>query len=326
MLNKTAYDTTVGEMLNTQKIQKAILESIVRDRLQTINLNIQTSSLIKPVFITNYFSSESNIPLYAHPILIKGLRGEDYLCTDIRPFIKPVDDLEQTANPNQPIPKNMGEYQLAKSRAVLNLLWLTGSEQTIRLSLSFASQIYAQWISESISNRFALDARERLMLTVLAFAFYQYQFYSPSDSQSQLPGIIAHATSKLGLPSSFVEEVLTGLEPINTIDEFCQVIKTRLDNLRLKDFNSGILVTVVANSWYSYNAKEMIPVALEHPPTWIAIVHAAYTNKTYKNSVVSKLTYRYNRHGTADAFVKEFASIVLENTMSNDLLQFRHMN
>ena len=57
----------------------------------------------------------------------------------------------------------------------------------------------------------------------------------------------------------------------------------------LAEFNLAMLLTLIRNTWYWNNAKDVIATALEYPPAWIAIVYAAMTEKTYKNSPVYKL-------------------------------------
>jgi hypothetical protein len=75
-------------------------------------------------------------------------------------------------------------------------------------------------------------------------------------------------------------------------------------------------LTVTRNSWYGTNAKEIISVALEHPPTWAAIVFTALNERTFKNSMIYKIAERFGKRGASDEFIDSYISLVKDNTLS----------
>jgi len=52
------------------------------------------------------------------------------------------------------------------------------------------------------------------------------------------------------------------------------------------------------------NGKELITLSLEHPPTWISLVYAAITQRTFKRNYVTTVVERLSKRGNGDAFVK----------------------
>lgn len=97
------------------------------------------------------------------------------------------------------------------------------------------------------------------------------------------------------------------------IKDFCAQVKEITENNRLQAFEEGILVNLLIASWFGTNAREMIAVALEHPPTWIALVYAAFTEKSYKNTVISKIAYRYLGSKGENDFVRSLVSLINED-------------
>jgi hypothetical protein len=328
MIFRTAYDTKIGESLNVKPVQAALRDAIVRDRIDMVDLGVPALGDFKPVFVTGYFSSESNIPLFAHPMIIADVRGQQYLCTDIRPFIKTAKTMDEDNHFNEPVIRLSSEYQLHKGRTILNLQWLNHEEQSIRLGLSFASLVYANWISDAVSNNFALDGRERLILQVIAFTFHQMQHYdwkTLSENNKEL--LVAQAEIRFTFPNgnAFISDIIAKLTMMNDMNDFCTNVRNVLENIRLKDFNAGILVTLIGSTWHSYNGKEIIAVALEHPPTWDSIVFVAANNKSYNNYGISRLVTRLNKREAVTAFSKEYMGLVSHQTHkpSNDFRALR---
>jgi hypothetical protein len=82
------------------------------------------------------------------------------------------------------------------------------------------------------------------------------------------------------------------------------------DSVRLKDFNAGVLFTLLGNTWFGANAKEMIAVATEHPPTWIAMLLSAFTERTFKNSQIAKILERNSFKKLSDDFVNSTLNLI----------------
>ena len=304
------YQTTVGSMFVTKNIETAIKESIIKDGLDNVNLGVSNNGKVKPIFITGSYNSESEIPLFTHPITIFNFRGNDYLCTDLRLFVKkdsPVHEIEKNI-------KNRTEYNLAKSRAVLNLIWLNEGTSGMRIALSFAGSVFSTWLSEAISRTFALDFKDQTTISVITDFYYQTLFSDDKvfDEDFKQKAAI-HTIKATNSTSALVFEIFDQIEVMSSIEDYCEYVKKITENVRLKDFNLAVLLTIVKNSWYGANAKEMLSVALEHPPTWNAIVYTALTEKTYRTSNIYKIAERLGKRGVSDEYLKHYVAMVTEH-------------
>lgn len=304
------YDTTVGSAVPTKPIEIAIKEAIIKDGLAHRNYRIRDVGSIKPILITGSSDSETQIPLFAHPITIKNSHSEQYMCADARFFVRkdtPLDIIEKSI-------KNSTEFNLTVSRLVLSMLWQDNQTQRLKNGLQFAGIVYAAWLSESISKNFALDYKDQTVLNVLTHFFYQTLFIQEEALDQDMRDRIAAQTIKATkVPAEFVMSVIDKAGSMTNIEQYCLAVSNVLENIRLKSFNTAVLLTIVKNSWYGTNGKEIIAVALEHPPTWIAVVWAATNERTFSNSLIARLCDRFGKRGAADEFNSAYRSIINEH-------------
>jgi hypothetical protein len=75
-----------------------------------------------------------------------------------------------------------------------------------------------------------------------------------------------------------------------------------------------VLLTLIRSAWFGNQAKENLSVALEHPPTWCAIVFSCVTEKTYKNSTIYKYVEKLGKKKADEEFMNTYTRIILEYT------------
>lgn len=306
---KDCYETTVGSVMDTKRIVTAIKESMIKDGLGHVSLNVRDEGGFKPVFVTGAYPSESDIPLFTHPITVLNFQHGNYICADLRFFVRkdtPLDNIEQSI-------KNRTEFNFVKSRSVLSLHWLADGVSKLKNNLQFAGTVYAAWLSESIAKTYGLDFKDQTVLGILSSMFYQSLFSEESVFDEEAKQRMAvHTIKATNAPSELVFSVFDKVEKLNSIDDFCLAVSAVTENLRLKNFNLAMLLTIVKNSWYGTNAKEIISVALEHPPTWMAIVYTALSERTYKTSLIYRIAERFGKRGASDEFMKNYIQLVQE--------------
>lgn len=312
MLFKDSYQTTVGSASITKDIVNAIKESIIRDGINHTNLGIVNTGDYKPIFITGSFSSEADIPLFTHPITIN-FQHTNYVCTDLRLFINkntPLNEIESAV-------KNRTEFNFVKSRGIMNLIWLNNGVNTIKNGLQFGGVVFSAWLSETISKTFVLDFKDQSLLAILTSLYYQSLFLEniqlDEDTKQKLA---VHTIKATKAPASLVFEVFDKVQSMGDINDYCKAVTEVLENVRLKNFNLATLLTITRNSWYGTNSKEIISVALEHPPTWCAIVYTALNERTFKNSMIYKIAERFGKRGASDEFVNNYVSMIKDNSLS----------
>lgn len=281
---KTAYETTAGARQTKnieEKIRVAKIKGMFKDR-----------DIAKTALVDWGDTSIDAIEFFNHPLQVDGV-----LYADVRNFTRLTPYASESTVRNRP------EYEWTNVRLNLNKIWLDGRYSAFRDISPLPGKIYAQLLSEVIARKYALDAGEQMHIAVLAAYFY-FGLYTndTSDDEMQNQRLVKNIHTATNIPPTKVQELIEGLGQIANLDEFCKTVATRTESVRLRDFNVGILAAIVGGTWYGTNARENICVALEHPPTWLAVCYACVGEATFKRSALAKLCERLSKGNLGTQF------------------------
>lgn len=308
---KTPYQTTVGA--NYLRVMGKTINAIEQSIVMLDNQ--ETSGQDQPYLrlITGASSFESGIASFVHPVEVVTNDKKIYLCMDVRPFVY-VDPKDGSY-----IVRNKSEFNLAKARLVSTKSWIVNSPQSISGLSSMPCSVFSSWISEGISHRFSLDPLDQLRLAIICSFYYQSLFSNKNvfdESEIEKMNSVCIKTTKA--PVKIVYETTAMIGKLDNVIDLCDNIKTILENTRLSEFNAGFLITVLKNSWFGTNAADMLAVSLEHPPTWVSLLYAAMSERTYRNSNISKICERYSKD---NSFIKAFVQLVQDVEGTEDRVQ-----
>lgn len=312
---KTSYDTTVGKISKLTKLEISLKEALVSGSLPDRNLGVEQIDQRSAVFVLGGITDEMAIPSFIHPYLIENFKGKDYLITDLRLFRTTTDGYLSEREFETSV-RNKTEYSLVKSRAALNLLWLNPERSKLRTRFSFASSVFAAWLSQAISRAYALDFQDQLRIMAVSI----YYYFSLFSEDKRLEGdalevAVIHTIKATKFPATEVYAIFEAMGNIDGIEDYCVEVKRVIENVRLSDFNLAMLLTLIRNTWYGTNAKELISVSLEHPPTWISIVFATMTERTYRSSALYKLIETQAKRGNGDEFKYNYIDLMKDTIM-----------
>ena len=326
--NKTAYDTTVGKIVDLRKVKldHLLREALIDSGLSSRTLGLEPNQNAQAVFVIGGDAAEMQIPPFIHPYLIQNYKNRNYLATDVRLF-RNTTDRWQTDKEFEDSIRNKAEYTLTKNRAALTLLWLGDNPSQLRKRFLFAGTVFAAWLSQAITRAYALDYQDQSKLLALGI-YYYHCLFTPNtrlEGEAQEAAVV-HTIKATKFPAKTVYELFEGLGEFSTIEDFCAEARKVVENVRMRDFNLAMLLTLIRNSWYGTNAKEILSIALEHPPTWISVVYAAITERGYKNSMLAEVAKHYSKQGAAEEFQMNYQVMlseqiaVLEAAASDDLI------
>jgi hypothetical protein len=290
----TAYDTTVCSGYVLDKLREGIQLSLVKGDLAFARIPNTRVFQVKSMGAVS-----SAIPEFAHPFPFEH-NGEKCLAIDVRPF----GHYDRTKGDF--VVRNPVEYELLVHRAKLNDLWLSDDWLLLRDVSPMAMQYFASWIAENVARRFGLDPKEQLNLAILAGFHYLCLFLPDEqlDEQTKLK-MVAQISRAVRCSAQDVLHVLDEQhQPCLTIVDFCAEAKNATKSVRLQEFSPGILISIIKSTWFGVHSQEMLGVATEHPPTWLALLLAAHVERTYKNMSLSKLVERGARTDGGQQFVR----------------------
>lgn len=298
---RTPLETLVGSKLSVGKLTNALETAMVQGMLETDMVTDYPT--INPL-LSNGVEVES-IPPFAHPIKIR-----DKLVVDLRQYRTKIEQRRNDAMLKE------GPVGLILKQAALQELWNDDASYLFDLS-DLPIYVYAHWIGESIARRMSLNAVDNRTVVIASAWFYACQFIDTELlrnkrlDEAALYSVVNRIARITYGTTEQVLEIVETMGHVNNMIEFAEAIKS-LNILRLKDFNVGLLLTWVGNSWFdSVAAKEMVGIAIEYPPYFLGILHTAATENTYKRTPFAELALRVRR----DDPIKRF-DISLRGTLN----------
>lgn len=268
--------------------------------------NFGTIKVYSPVILYGFSNTELDIEPFHHPLIDE---ENGWIALDLRNLIK-VD----RNNFSFEI-RNEAEFNLTLIRFILTGLWLT-EERNQLTSLVFPHIVFSTWISDNLTKRFGLDLVSQANLKALSFIYYYTLFKDSELTEEDISKLYIKAKSDF-VVQDVITEVGSKIDSLNSIDDFCRNVFSVTNNLRLKGFDYTVLLNTLINSWFGSNAKELVMLSLEHPPTFISLVYNALIQRNFKKTVIGQIVDKKNKRGSGDLFIKELSTIIKTKTGDN---------
>ncbi len=298
---KTAFDTFLGQRLITRQLVEDLQDLEVRSntlalsRLQHLQLSASVGDAeggYLPAVITPSSAAEQALPVFYHLLAVQmpavaGKAGANYLVGDARSFMR--NDREGKLYVG-----NLMEFEFLQARLGLGSIWLTQGPVALRNISPIVASIYASWISQTISQRLGLDLGDMMRLRILAAFFYHCLFINKEefkeDEINRLSVIIAKAAKA---PADETASLIERVGYIEDINDFVNKVRVAMENPRFENFNVALLNTIISGTWFGAGGKEIACVAMEHPPTFLAMVYASFGQRGYKMAALTRVTESY---------------------------------
>lgn len=178
-----------------------------------------------------------------------------------------------------------------------------------------AEVAFANILAGMISQRFGIDPKLKMQITVVAAAHYYNITHSLENgySDTDLPMMMQQIVKNFRLPADVVEAVLDKCEYGVDMESFCANVKRVDDTDRTASFSPGLLINSTGGLWFGVNAAETLGVAMEHAPTFCALLYEALGDGSYSRGEMAKrLKYVSSVRQKADTFRKAMRSITSE--------------
>ena len=307
MILNNPYDFKILKLLNNSQLVYNINKYIATDyiyikekeklKLKQFKNNYIT---LNPVILYGLSDIEKDITPFNHPIINI---DNKWIALDLRQIVKLTSDKE-----NYEI-RNENEYNLAIQRFILTGMWAIGKQSSL-YSLKLPHLVFASWLSENLTKKFGLDMNNQLQLRILALIYYS-KLFTNDYSEEDFNKLIVRLKEDILVPK-LIEEVYNKIDKLETIDDFCECCYKVTNNIRLKNFDLNVLVNVLSNNWIGLNGKELVMLALEHPPTWISLVYASLTQRSFTKNYIANIVDKFNKRGAGDDFLKSLVYLIRE--------------
>lgn len=308
MIITDAYKTTYGQIeLTESDINQLRGLLYIQDYNQK---KITFSTGLNMYYITPFTKREANdIPLLKFPAIVEdNNHNVKTILVDIRPFL----NTQRTLKEDTLVATNQTEMTLAIIRGVLNAYYIEDINH-LKSSLKFANTVYAGLISDTIGKRFGLNPEEQLKVFIVAYAYYTTLFTNEKElSENHRLLIIKDATLASRASAHFVKPIVEELGPMEYVVDLVTNIKKAVGGVRLDELNSGLLITILASTWYGTFSKEILAVSLEHVPTFTAIVGVSSTQRFWKKSLIYSICERYGKGGKLEEYLRSLSRMTMD--------------
>lgn len=290
---KSPYNTTVGKNLLVGSIVNEVTERLMSGVLyQVDDRNIH--------LVTNEHPS---IKAFAHPMIINE-GGKNVIVADVRHASR------YDRNSGKLKGGDELDYVLLRCK-LMEEAWVNDNSRDLLNAGDFQIKVFSMLISENIGQRMHLDLATQAKLRVITAYYYLCLFFDemPNDEDDRLK-YIKRISRCTGIQVQNIIDILEGIDPIYNSLAFIDVVKENLDSVRFNNFNTGILYTLLGGIWYGSNANEHMGIALEHPPTFVAMLYQVTTNRNYRKSILGTIVNRIAKEEIAKQFVMNVKRLV----------------
>lgn len=222
------------------------------------------------------------------------------------------------ANDNKPyVVSNYAEMEFTLNRCRLLTYWL--SDGFDKLDMLRAGDLvpiaWNHWISRTLSGRLGLDPEHQMFIEVAAAFYYCALHYEERlfDEQARTKSV-QQISRWTRVPAQRVFEITDQIGYIADIKGFVETLKKVVPSSRMEQVSVAFLYALLGNGWFGANRNEIVCVALEHPPTWVALVYSSLQQRGYRNATISKVVEKATRGGNDKDFIKSLQFMMRELT------------
>lgn len=299
MIIHQPYDFRSLQWVDTKDTVNAINRYIVTDYgylqdLQMLKIRpFEGQTTLKPVVLYGMTDIEKDVPVFNHPLVNA---KNNWIALDLRQAVT------FDKHDNALRVRNEAEYQLLVHRFILSGMWAVGNHSAV-YAFKFPHLVFGEFVSTNLARKFGLHMGDQIRLKVLACLYYASRF-TDQLTDDDLTKLHIRLKNEV-FAQDILDDIFQERDLMTDLDGFAKACYNVTGNIRLKDLDYNVLVTVFATTWFGLNAKEMILLALDHPPTWCALVYACLTQRSFKNSGLNKTVEQKDKKDAGKDFLNE---------------------
>lgn len=185
---------------------------------------------------------------------------------------------------------SVNDWSFQCVRLALNLKLLTSDETMFSRMGDLPAKVFHRWVSGALITKYNLGLESQMALYVIA-AYYYYAMCNselrPADfeARSQFAPIVSRIT---GVPPDFVLDVIEQVGKLENGTDLIVAMSTKSRQERTGELKFSDLFLLLSNSWFGANSRENVGVALEHLPTYIAMLYMGIADRSYRRTVITQ--------------------------------------
>lgn len=313
------YHTTVGSVLQVEKIRMALLKYVSTTKNTLLNYEfisggIESEHVKVPQFIiiAGIDADEKELPIFDHPMIIRDIKGNECVCVDVRKYVRSVTD--QPAD-ILPLAKDLGSVMFIILRGLITVDFLAGKQYHLSGNKVIGAA-YGMFMGNIINSIIGLNPIEKMNVDIVAAFFANMQFYPNKDLNSMVEDIIgrvANSDFTMKLQIKYVNDLISKINVnARTIAELTENIKIAVGNGKESLIDKSSILSRLAGLWFGPGDNNSLAIGLEHMPTWIALLYATCADRNFKKSRLAIMLDKNSRQIKPAEFEKYINSYIAE--------------
>lgn len=249
--------------------------------------------------------NDTTTPPFGHPLKIE-LHKDSCYVMDVRSFTR--------LNAQRDIViASPFEYRFAGHRLALQTIWAKESPRLIWNLGTFQMTIFARWVSENIRRNMAIEPETQLNVAIIAAYYYFCMCDDTTDERYdeedmyRICSIIARSTFS---QSDYVHALIGEEVVCRSVDNLIEMIKRLGGSLRLSRFSVENIYSILGGTWFGSNYREIVGIAIEHPPTFVAMLYNALNDRGVKKSGLATVALTLEKSPDSRAFTANFIRLL----------------
>lgn len=292
----SAYQTTACRNYRLKDLKDAVIRAQSRGELQTFD------------YFYGVTGQSDDCPLFTQLLTTQELGSLINLpVADIRSYSQ----LSGRGDDVDVIITQKVAIEELNQRAHMQIEWERGRATDFSNLGELPVRCFMQYLGRSIATRLGLDPKAELECMAIVGYYYYCLFEHEDEFDQDARAKAMYRTSKVAMLDVAQLEVLLGNTGyIQDLSGLIAALQSAIDSPRVKQLNIATLFSLIGGGWFGQHARETVCVAMEHPPTWIWIMHRAVTNQSYRRTLITKVVQQNDRKGSGQAFVKSLAFLL----------------
>lgn len=185
---------------------------------------------------------------------------------------------------------SINDWSFQCIRLALNLKLLKSDDTIFSRLGDLPAKVFHRWVSGAMITKYNLPLESQMALFVITtyyfYAMCNYELQSEDNTaRNEFAPIVSRIT---GVPPDFVLDIIETVGPLRNATDLAIAMSTRSRQERTGELKFADLYLLLQNSWQGVNARENVGVALEHMPTYIAMVYMSIATRSYRGTIITK--------------------------------------
>ncbi len=296
------YSTTIGTKFPLTRVELALQKADIQKQLHVVSP--QTPWLVAVTDDT------ADVPVFVHPVIMNDPNRGRKIAIDLRSYKRNFTVIEDMASGNSYLQiAPYGGAAITVNRAVLQYHWESDTADMLLGLSNLPISVYSKWLSEQIIRGLAVEEQYHLQLQVVLAFFFIGQFSESGLDQQGMQRLANKVSQCTGVAVSLVLEFIPATMP-QDVPGLVALLNDGY-GMRLEHLNIGAFYTITTKGFFGVmRPDEVLAIAIEYPPTFLAIVHAVVNDRSYNKTPLLMAAKRYDRNQAFKHFNMAFEDLV----------------